>query len=121
MIRTITVPSAGSEQVLADEVIVMHVLQSLESGAAAHEPTWPPSVTPDLAVLRIAFVNVLLYGRPGAPSGSWVLIDAGLPGSAARITRAARQWIGPWAKPSAIVLTHGHFDHVGALHTLAEM
>jgi glyoxylase-like metal-dependent hydrolase (beta-lactamase superfamily II) len=99
----------------------MDVLQSLESRVAARNPTWPPSVTPDVAVLRIAFVNVLLYGSPGAPSGSWVLIDAGLPGSAARITRAAREWVGPWAKPSAIVLTHGHFDHVGALKTLAEM
>jgi glyoxylase-like metal-dependent hydrolase (beta-lactamase superfamily II) len=99
--------------------MTMDVLQSLEARASARYPTWPPSVTPDLAMLRVGFVNLFLYGRPGAPSGSWVLIDAGLPGSASRITRAARQWIGPWAQPAAIVLTHGHFDHVGALRSLA--
>jgi glyoxylase-like metal-dependent hydrolase (beta-lactamase superfamily II) len=99
----------------------MDVLQSLETRAASRKSSWPPSVTPDLAILRIGFVNLFLYGRPGSPSGSWVLIDAGLPGSASRITRAARQWIGPWAQPSAIVLTHGHFDHVGALRSLAEL
>jgi glyoxylase-like metal-dependent hydrolase (beta-lactamase superfamily II) len=98
----------------------MELLENLES-RAVRSTSWPPSVTPDLAMLRVGFVNVFLYGKPGAPSGSWVLIDAGLPGSASRITRAAREWIGPWAQPSAIVLTHGHFDHVGALHALAEL
>ena len=83
--------------------------------------TWPDTVTPDLAYLRTGrIVNLYLYGRPGAPSGSWVLIDAGLPGSAARILRAAEEWIGAGSVPAAIVLTHGHFDHVGALEGLLE-
>src|SRR3954467_14621253 len=96
----------------------MDVLQSLESRVTSQRPAWPRSVAPDLAMLRVGFVNVILYGRPGAPSGSWVLIDAGLPGSAGRIMHAAEEWIGPWARPAAIVLTHGHFDHVGALSEL---
>jgi glyoxylase-like metal-dependent hydrolase (beta-lactamase superfamily II) len=78
------------------------------------------SVSTHVAYLRTLFVNLFLYGRPGAPSGSWVLIDAGIPGSAPWILAAAEERFGPWAQPAAIVLTHGHFDHVGALHALLE-
>jgi glyoxylase-like metal-dependent hydrolase (beta-lactamase superfamily II) len=99
----------------------MDLLQTLETRAASRHATWPPAVTEDLAYVRTGFVNLGIYGKPGSASGSWVLIDAGLPGSASRITRAARQWIGPWARPAAIVLTHGHFDHVGALPLLADL
>lgn len=97
----------------------MEVMQKVHSKT---EPprTWPDAVAPDLAYLRTGIVNLYLYGRPGAPNGSWVLIDAGLPGSAGRIFRAAKEWIGPGATPAAIILTHGHFDHVGALQALIE-
>ena len=68
--------------------------------------------------LRIAFVNVFFIGVPGADN--WVLVDAGLHGSAGRIMRAAERLYGKGARPRAIVLTHGHFDHIGALHQLLE-
>jgi glyoxylase-like metal-dependent hydrolase (beta-lactamase superfamily II) len=98
----------------------MDVMQKIQSKAEMRSRSWPDTVVSDLAYLRTGIVNLFLYGHPGSPSGSWVLIDAGLPGSAARIVRAAEEWIGPWARPSAIVLTHGHFDHIGAVQTLAE-
>lgn len=73
-------------------------------------------VAPDLAYKRLGIVNVVFYGRPDGP---WVLIDAGLPGTAQSIREASRERFGDRA-PEAIVLTHGHFDHVGALQTLAD-
>ena len=44
-------------------------------------------VAPDLAYLRLAFVNVVFSGAPG--TRDWVLIDAGIFGMAGRIRRAA--------------------------------
>lgn len=75
---------------------------------------------PDLAYQRLAIVNVLFYGAPDAGDRGWVLIDAGIPGTADLIQSAAEQRFGAGARPAAIVLTHGHFDHVGGLTELAE-
>lgn len=77
-------------------------------------------VTADLAYQRLAIVNVVLYGPPGAGDGEWVLIDAGVHGSTPLILGATRSRFGADARPAAIVMTHGHFDHVGALEELAE-
>jgi glyoxylase-like metal-dependent hydrolase (beta-lactamase superfamily II) len=80
---------------------------------------WPRAVTEDLAYLRTAIVNVFFAGLPRAGDRDWVLIDAGMPGSARAIARAAERRFGRGARPAAIVMTHGHFDHVGALEELA--
>ncbi|GIP42655.1 MBL fold metallo-hydrolase [Paenibacillus sp. J45TS6] len=66
-------------------------------------------VAPDLLCLRTLFVNVLFVGTPG--SRQWILVDTGMPGFAKDIIQIAEErFDGP---PLAIVLTHGHFDHVG--------
>lgn len=76
-------------------------------------------LSPDLAYKRLAIVNVVLIGAADAGDRHWVLVDAGVMGSASAIKHAAAERFGEGARPSAIVLTHGHFDHVGALETLA--
>ena len=76
------------------------------------------AVVPGLSVLRDVFVNLYDAHPQDQPQGAWVLIDAGLPGSAGKIRKHAADMFGADTPPTAIILTHGHFDHVGALDGL---
>ena len=77
-------------------------------------------VAPGVWGLKIIFVNIYMVSTT-ANAGEWTLIDAGLPGSARKIIRMATDLFGSDARPSAIILTHGHFDHTGALKDLLKL
>lgn len=72
-------------------------------------------VAPGVWGMKDVFVNIYMVMNPF--DGNWVLIDAGLKWSAPKIKKMAQQLFGD-SKPSAIILTHGHFDHIGSLEKL---
>lgn len=94
-------------------------MTDVESGSEMRSTSDEPTrVAPGLAYLRDRIVNVAFISSTDGREGPWVLVDSGLPGSASRILRAAELLYGPDATPAAIVLTHGHFDHVGSVREL---
>ncbi|WP_254434123.1 MBL fold metallo-hydrolase [Halobacillus sp. Marseille-Q1614] len=72
---------------------------------------------PDLYSFTNQIVNLCLVGNH---SDDWVLVDTGMPGSADTILKEVEERFGKGSKPKAIILTHGHFDHVGAVVDLVE-
>ena len=74
-------------------------------------------VATDIHCLTVQFVNVCFIGT----AQSWFLVDAGTPKSSHMILNAVKSRFGENAKPEAIILTHGHFDHVGAIFELLKV
>ena len=70
-------------------------------------------IAPCVWYLPVIMANVYFIGEKNGP---WVLVDAGVRGGAWRIRQAAMEIFGQ--APMCILLTHGHFDHVGALPRL---
>nr|WP_235824852.1 MBL fold metallo-hydrolase [Bacillus salipaludis] len=69
------------------------------------------AVLPDVYCYTNKIVNLALVGA----ADEFVLIDAGMPKSADEIKAMIGDHFGENARPKAIILTHGHFDHVGSL------
>jgi glyoxylase-like metal-dependent hydrolase (beta-lactamase superfamily II) len=80
--------------------------------------TRPEGIATGVAYLKTLIVNTFFVEPTAEDAGRWVLVDAGLPGYSRLIIEAARERFGSAARPAAIVLTHGHFDHVGSLPDL---
>ncbi len=75
-------------------------------------------VAPFVWGTKDVFVNMYIVQNP--ETREWVLIDTGLKSSAVKIKKVAAALFGENSKPAAILLTHGHFDHVGSLKKLAD-
>ncbi|MFP7299149.1 MBL fold metallo-hydrolase [Neobacillus niacini] len=74
------------------------------------------AVLSDVFCYTNQIVNLALVGN----ENEFVLVDAGMPKSADEIIEMIAEHFGEQARPSAIILTHGHFDHVGSLVELIE-
>ncbi len=74
-------------------------------------------VADNIWYLKDIFVNIYMIGNP--VDKTWVLVDAGLKTTAKKIRSMAVEIFGENARPSCIILTHAHFDHVGSLKELA--
>ncbi|MBU5437235.1 MBL fold metallo-hydrolase [Tissierella sp. MSJ-40] len=77
-------------------------------------------VTPDILVLQFTIVNVFMVNTSNNENDKWVLVDTGLENSAEFILQSAEKQFGKDSRPEAIILTHGHFDHVGSVIKLTK-
>lgn len=75
-------------------------------------------VAPGVWGIQDKVVNVYLVHNPS--TNHWILVDTGFHSTAAKIKRVAEQLFWPQVTPSAIVLTHGHFDHTGSVIRLSD-
>ncbi len=73
-------------------------------------------IAPEVVRIPVKIGNCYLVGNRRA----WVLVDAGTEGNADSIRHIAEEHFGPKARPQAIVLTHGHFDHSGSAGALSD-
>lgn len=75
-------------------------------------------VLPDLYMFTVQIVNLFFIGYP--ETNKFVVIDAGTPNKSEEIIKAAEERFGSDSRPEAIILTHGHFDHVGSVIELVQ-
>jgi glyoxylase-like metal-dependent hydrolase (beta-lactamase superfamily II) len=76
-------------------------------------------VAKDIILLEFTVANACIVSSPNSRVNDWVLVDTGLTNSADFIVKTAEEHFGKNTSPMAIILTHGHFDHVGSAIELA--
>lgn len=67
-------------------------------------------INPNIILLQFTIVNACIIATS---SGRWILVDTGMENGADLIVQTAEKHFGTGAQPESIILTHGHFDHIG--------
>lgn len=78
-------------------------------------------VAPGVWGMKIVFVNIYMIASGTPEDKKWVLVDTGLPHASHKIQAMAEELFGEGTKPENIILTHGHFDHVGSLEAILKI
>lgn len=80
----------------------------------------PQQVTSDILLLKFTIANLYIVGEPKGKDSKWILVDTGMAHSAKAIIEEAHKLYGENCPPQAIILTHGHFDHIGSVMELCD-
>jgi glyoxylase-like metal-dependent hydrolase (beta-lactamase superfamily II) len=96
---------------------VLKVGNKIVEGLSAMTAT-SQEVTPDILLMDFTIVNACLVGNK---ENEWIVVDTGLENSADFILQCVEKRFGKNSRPQAIILTHGHFDHVGSVIKLSEL
>lgn len=83
--------------------------------------TTSQEITSDILVMDFTVVNAFLVECSSNNNNDFVLVDTGLENSYDFILESIEERFDENSKPQAIILTHGHFDHVGSVVKLCEL
>jgi glyoxylase-like metal-dependent hydrolase (beta-lactamase superfamily II) len=97
------------KQIVLPESSVVLSTKGLEQGQS-----YP--LNEDVFFSLLVMVNLVFIGS--GKTNRWLLVDTGISGMEDHIIHAAEDRFGRGTRPAAILLTHGHFDHVGSIQAL---
>ncbi|WP_153732105.1 MBL fold metallo-hydrolase [Sporosarcina obsidiansis] len=76
-------------------------------------------IAPGIYCYTIQIVNAYFINNLEHPT-QWILVDAGMPASGDKILEKAEELFGAEHQLQEIILTHGHFDHIGGIIDILE-
>ena len=92
---------------------VYNIINGLSKLTASYKQPYP-----DIHMLDFRIVNSFIIGNVQMRKFDWVIVDAGIDSSGRMIVRTGEKLFGTIGVPKAVILTHGHFDHIGGIEKI---